>query len=113
VSLGAQGALLVTKDLALKITPPAVTTLSTVGAGDSLVGGLVLSLSQGKSLTDAVMYGVACGTAATMSPGTELCRKADADKLFAAISAQMGIERATLANVYLPALSGITDKSAC
>jgi len=25
---------------------------------------------------------VACGTAATMNPGTELCRKADADALF-------------------------------
>jgi len=82
VSLGDKGALLVTKDLSVKVTPPQVTALSTVGAGDSLVGGLVLSLSERKTLVDALKYGVACGTAATISPGTELCRKVDADRLY-------------------------------
>ena len=31
---------------------------------------------------EAVQYGVACGTAATMNSGTELCKKEDADKLY-------------------------------
>jgi len=91
VSLGSKGALLVTNELCLKITPPEVTALSTVGAGDSLVGGLVLSLSQGKALAEAVKYGVACGTSATISPGTELCRKADADHFFAIMKDQIPI----------------------
>lgn len=82
VSLGDKGALLVTQGLRLKIASPPVTAMSTVGAGDSLVGGLVLRLSEHKSLTEAVSYGIACGTAATISPGTELCRKADADRLY-------------------------------
>lgn len=86
VSLGSKGALLVTNELCFKITPPEVIALSTVGAGDSLVGGLVFSLSEGKTLTEALKYGVACGTSATISPGTELCRKADADRLFAIIN---------------------------
>lgn len=87
VSMGSNGALLVTKEQALKITPPPVMVLSTVGAGDSLVGGLVLWLAQGKSLVDAVKYGVACGTAATITAGPELCNKADADRLFNLITA--------------------------
>jgi 6-phosphofructokinase 2 len=85
VSMGAAGALLVTKDIAEIITPPPVTRKSTVGAGDSMVAGIIFYLSQGKNLIEAVQYGVACGTAATMNPGTELCRKKDADRLFALI----------------------------
>lgn len=86
VSMGSNGALLVTKDQALRITPPPVTVLSTVGAGDSLVGGLVLWLAQGKPLADAVKYAVACGTAATITAGPELCNKADADRLFSLVA---------------------------
>ena len=47
-----------------------------------MVAGMVLSLSMNKSLIETVQYGVACGTAATMNPGTELCRKEDAEHLY-------------------------------
>ena len=82
VSMGPAGAMLVTKELALQIMPPAVKRKSTVGAGDSMVAGIALSLTRNKSLTEAVQYGVACGTAATMNHGTELCRKEDAEHLY-------------------------------
>jgi len=85
VSLGSRGALLVTKNSTARIEPPPVATKSTVGAGDSLVAGIVLSLSKGLDLLTAVMYGVACGTAATLNPGTQLCNRADAEKIFAEI----------------------------
>lgn len=85
VSMGEKGAMLVTKDIVEIISPPTVIRKSTVGAGDSMVGGIVFFLSKGKSLVEAVQYSVACGTAATMNPGTELCRKEDADRLFALI----------------------------
>jgi 6-phosphofructokinase 2 len=86
VSMGAAGAMLVTKDIAATITPPAVKRKSTVGAGDSMVAGIVFYLSQGKNIFDAARYGVACGTAATMNSGTELCKKEDADFLYAGLS---------------------------
>lgn len=86
VSMGAAGAMMVTKDMAEIFTPPQAERKSTVGAGDSMVAGIVYYLSQGKSLAEAVRYGVACGTAATMNPGTELCRKKDADLLFSLIT---------------------------
>jgi 6-phosphofructokinase 2 len=82
VSMGPAGAMLVTKEQTMHVMPPAVKRKSTVGAGDSMVAGIVLSLSKGKNLMDAVQYGVACGTAATMNPGTELCRKEDAEHLY-------------------------------
>lgn len=82
VSMGPSGAMLVTRDIAQQIIPPAVIRKSTVGAGDSMVAGMVLSLSRNKTLLEAVQYGVACGTAATMNPGTKLCRPEDAEHLY-------------------------------
>jgi 6-phosphofructokinase 2 len=90
VSMGAAGAMLVTNSMTEMITPPPVIIKSTVGAGDSMVAGIVFYLSRGKSLSEAVRYGVACGTAATMNSGTELCRKEDADRLYAAINKAAG-----------------------
>ena len=82
ISLGPRGAMLATKDLVKYVVPPTVKQQSTVGAGDSMVAGMVLALSRGDSLSDVVTWGVAAGTAATMTPGTELCRKEDVDQIF-------------------------------
>jgi len=45
-----------------------------------------LALSQDRTLRTTLQYGVACGTAATMNAGTELCRKEDVEKLFELIN---------------------------
>lgn len=82
VSLGATGAMLVTKDDVIQATPPAVKKKSTVGAGDSMVAGIVLSLSKGWDFEKALRYGVASGTAATLNNGTELCKLKDVECLF-------------------------------
>ncbi|HEY1062728.1 MAG TPA: 1-phosphofructokinase family hexose kinase [Daejeonella sp.] len=86
LSMGEKGAILITRDTAISIVPPRVQIKSTVGAGDSMLAGIVYSLSLGKSLIEAGRYGVACGTAATLNPGTELCRKEDADRLYELIT---------------------------
>jgi 6-phosphofructokinase 2 len=82
VSMGENGAVLVTKTESYRAAPPVVKRKSVVGAGDSMVAGIVLSLSRNKNLKETLLYGVACGTAATMNPGTELCNREDADNLF-------------------------------
>lgn len=82
ISMGQSGAMLVTGEASSILTAPQVVRKSTVGAGDSMVAGIVYYLSTGHNLDESARYGVACGTAATMNPGTELCRKEDADKLF-------------------------------
>lgn len=88
VSLGASGAILVSGNSVFKVASPSVRIKSTVGAGDSMVAGLTLSLSRGAGLKEALQYGVACGTAATMSPGTQLCNKEDVDKMLHIISTE-------------------------
>jgi 6-phosphofructokinase 2 len=85
ISLGETGAMLVTKDEVVQVVAPRVKRRSTVGAGDSMVAGVVHSLAIGKSLKEAVQYGVACGTAATMNAGTELCHLPDVETLLAII----------------------------
>ena len=82
ISLGAAGALMVSEEFAEHILPPTVPIVSKVGAGDSMVAGIVLSLARGKPLRESVLFGVAAGTAAVMTPGTELCRREDAERLF-------------------------------
>ncbi len=82
VSLGPQGAVLVTKDAYEFVPAPNVVKRSTVGAGDSMVGGMVWALSQNKTLKEVIRWGVACGSAATMNEGTQLFKKDDAQRLF-------------------------------
>jgi 6-phosphofructokinase 2 len=82
VSLGPQGAVLVTKDNYEYVPAPNVAKKSTVGAGDSMVGGMVWALSQNKSLKEVIRWGVACGSAATMNEGTQLFKGSDAQRLF-------------------------------
>ena len=86
ISLGALGALLITKNKSMHFIPPKVNVKSTVGAGDSMVGGIIYQLSKESTLLEAVQYGVACGTSATMNIGTELCNKVQADKIYNQIS---------------------------
>jgi 1-phosphofructokinase len=76
VSLGADGALLVDGSGSWHATTPPVTPRSNVGAGDSLVAGL---LAAGGSGPDALASGVAYGTAAVQLPGTSVPGPDDLD----------------------------------
>jgi 6-phosphofructokinase 2 len=91
VSLGSGGAMLVTATTVRHVRSPTVPIKSKVGAGDSMVGGIVLGLAQGDDLETAVVRGVAAGAAAVMSPGVELCRRDDAERLFAAIQRERSL----------------------
>jgi 6-phosphofructokinase 2 len=89
VSLGAAGVLLVSAEVVERIRSPSVPIRSRIGAGDCTVAGIVAGLSQGDDLRHAVRRGVAAGAAAAMTPGTELCRRADAERLYAALVAEL------------------------
>ena len=75
LTLGEQGALLVTADKVYRAQPMSIEPVSTVGAGDSFLGGLVAALAANNPLQHAFRVAVAAGSAAVLSPGTELCRK--------------------------------------
>ncbi len=61
--------------------PLAIEAVSTVGAGDSFLGGLVAELSAGKPLDEAFRVAVAAASAAVMMPGTGLCQPEDVKRL--------------------------------
>lgn len=82
VSMGPQGALAISADQSVQVVPPPVKKLSTVGAGDSMVGAMCLKLAAGASLEEMVRYGVAAGTAATLRHGTQLCDRDETQKLY-------------------------------
>jgi len=81
ISRGKDGIIAATKEEIIKAVPPPVKVRSTVGAGDCAIAGLALKLSRGEPLVEACRLAVAMGSAAVLTPGTELCRRADTEKL--------------------------------
>ncbi len=88
LTMAERGALVVAHDRAWHVPAPQVRPVSTVGAGDSFLAAVVWSLASGHDLAVAARYGVAAGTAALLSPGTELCRRDQVERLFPQIIAQ-------------------------
>ena len=82
VSMGADGAWLVTATEQHYCKAPAVERKSTVGAGDSMVAGITFMLERGRPLEEVIRFGVACGSAATMNEGTQLFKATDVQRLF-------------------------------
>ena len=86
VTMGHHGALLAHAGSVTRLLPPPVSAYSATGAGDSFLGAMVLALAEGFSPEAALRRGVAAGTAAALTPGTELCRRADVLRLEAALA---------------------------
>ena len=89
LTLGRDGALLVTGRGALRLSPPDVVVKSAVGAGDSFIAAMTLGLAQGRSAEDAFAYGMAAGAAAVLTAGTGLCRWQDVERLHGELAAQV------------------------
>ena len=81
VSLGEQGAMVVSATERWRARSIAVAVQTTIGAGDSFVGGMVWALACGDSLVKAFQYGMASGAAALLAPGTSLSQAADVHHL--------------------------------
>jgi len=72
VSMGKAGALLQTSEGTWLTHSPKIQEKNPIGAGDSMVGGLVWALTQGIPLKEALGWGVASGAATASLPGTEV-----------------------------------------
>ncbi len=83
VSMGADGAMLITATEQYQAVAPKAPVLSTVGAGDSMLAGILAGISKGWTWEKVLQYGVAAGSAATLHKGTELCRIEDTERIFA------------------------------
>jgi len=69
LSLGERGALVSDGQSVMQVQPPKVEALSAVGSGDSMLAGLVAGFSQGLPFEEAMKFGVAAGTANTLTLG--------------------------------------------
>ena len=81
VSLGAEGAMVVSANQVWHAHAIQVDVHTTIGAGDSFVGGMVWSLGRGDTLLKAFQYGISSGAAALLSSGTSLSQAADVHRL--------------------------------
>ncbi|MGV8805705.1 MAG: 1-phosphofructokinase family hexose kinase [Polaromonas sp.] len=86
LSLGEDGALLVTANQAWRALGLPVQVASTIGAGDSFVGGLVWALNRQDDLEQALRHAMAAGAAALLAAGTALCQPADMERLYREVS---------------------------
>lgn len=82
VSMGAQGALLATTSGVSFASAPNVTPGSAVGAGDSFVAAMTFAVANDIAIEEAFHLGIAAGSAAVMTTGTQLCRREDVIRLY-------------------------------
>ncbi len=75
-----------------KVEVPQVAVRSTIGAGDSMVGGIALGLSRGETFAQALALGAAAGTASIAAADRELCRLQDVEEILARVN----VKRITL-----------------
>ncbi|HEU4744903.1 MAG TPA: 1-phosphofructokinase [Anaerolineales bacterium] len=85
VSMGKAGALLHTAQGTWLTHTPKIQEKNPIGAGDSMVGGLVWALTQGIALRESLGWGVASGAATASLPGTEVGSRPLIEELFAQV----------------------------
>lgn len=82
ISLGPDGAQLVTVDICGRISAPTVPLSSTAGAVDNQLAAIILKRAAGASWQNAACYSVTAGTATIVVESSELCRREDTERLY-------------------------------
>ena len=86
LTLGRDGALLATRHGLRRLDGVKVEAKSAVGAGDSFLAAMTFGLAQGRSPEDSFALGVAAGTAAVLTMGTQPCPRADIERMYQRIT---------------------------
>ncbi|WP_027129359.1 1-phosphofructokinase [Fusobacterium perfoetens] len=69
ISLGKDGSILITKNGVYKGNVPKGKLISSVGAGDSMVAGVLYGINRGEKIEDVYKYGIASGSSTAFSEG--------------------------------------------
>ena len=85
ISMGKAGALLQTSEGTWLTHSPKIKEKNPIGAGDSMVGGLVWALTQGIALKESLGWGVASGAATASLSGTEVGSRPLIEELFSQV----------------------------
>ncbi len=89
ISMGARGALLACRDGCYAAHAPKIHALSTIGAGDSSIGGFCAAAAEGLGYADMLKYAVCYGSAACLTEGTRPPLAKDIERLFGEITAEL------------------------
>lgn len=106
VSLGADGALLVTPTRNWRFAALRVPAGSGVGAGDAMVAAITVGLARGWSMNDSVRYGIAAGAAMLLTPGTATCSRQEVERFFELTTAPTELSASGLRTFAPAAASG-------
>jgi 6-phosphofructokinase 2 len=79
VSLGKEGAFIAHESGIDYVKAPEISVKSTIGAGDSMVAGLIYGITAKETPKNILRWGVACGVSATLSEGSDLAHKVNID----------------------------------
>lgn len=82
VSLGEDGALVVTKDAVYHGKVPKITTVNTVGSGDSMVAAFAVGFARGYNTEESLKYAVAVSAANTLTMETGSFKNEDMKLLY-------------------------------
>lgn len=85
ITLGEQGALLVSSGGSYHAQPPKVPVVNTAGAGDALNAGLLLKRSAGADWPTALRLGVTAAASVVANEGTAICRRAQVEELLSRV----------------------------
>jgi 6-phosphofructokinase 2 len=89
LTLGAEGAVLATRDGTIRLSSPKVETRSAVGAGDAFLGAMMYAMASGQTLPQAFALGVAAGAATAAASGTALATRAQIEGLLLEVTTQL------------------------
>lgn len=88
ISMGKYGAMYTNGQKTLFAPALQVEARSTVGAGDAMIGGVLMGLDKGAPMEEAFRYGIAAGAASVMTDGTQLLRPDDFHALVPKVTVQ-------------------------
>lgn len=81
-TLGKDETLLISANSVSSFKPPAIKVRSTIGAGDSFIGGLIAGLVRGLTQEKAVGFGISAAASTLQSEGTDLCDPHEVEEIF-------------------------------
>jgi 6-phosphofructokinase 2 len=87
LTLGEMGAVLATANGVVRLRPQEMSVHSAVGAGDSFLAAMTLSLARGETPAGALAWGIAAGSAAISGIGTARLRRSEVEAHYRALAA--------------------------
>lgn len=88
ISLGKDGALVITEDAVYHGKPPVIQTVNTVGCGDSMVAAFAVGFARGYSIEESLKYAVSVSAANALTMATGNFKEADQKKIFEKVSVE-------------------------